>query len=176
MNTKSVISSSVIILGIGILLLLLQSTALSVVVLIMGVVLIAAAGFGFYFDYSGARKAGQSVSVFSLVSLVVSLAAGLWMVFAPSSAASLLVYVIAIGLILCGGLHIATMLTGFGPVKLPGYFYIVPLLLVVCGIVVLIIGAQRTKDCIVLICGISLIVYAVSTLLEAASYSRLINK
>lgn len=176
METKSVITSSLIILAVGILLLFLQSTALSIVILVMGLLLIAAAGIGFYFDYSGAKQAGQSVSVFSMISLIVSLAAGLWMVFAPASAASLLVYVIAIGLILGGVLHIANMMTGFGPIRLPGYFYIVPLLLVICGIVVLIIGADRTKDCIVLICGISLIVYAVSTLLEVASYKRLLKQ
>ena len=167
METKSVITSSLIILAVGILLLFLQSTALSIVILVIGLLWFAAAG---------RKQGGQSVSVFSMISLIVSLAAGLWMVFAPASAASLLVYVIAIGLILGGVLHIANMMTGFGPIRLPGYFYIVPLLLVICGIVVLIIGAERTKDCIVLICGISLIVYAVSTLLEVASYKRLLKQ
>lgn len=176
MDTKSIVTTSVIMLVIGIALLFLQSTALSAVILVLGLLLIAAAGLSFYFSYSGARSIGKSVPVLSVISLIVCVAVGLWMVFSPASAASLLVYIIAIGMILAGGLHVGNLLTAAGPVKFPGYFYIVPLLLVVCGVVVLIVGADRTKDCIVLICGIALIVFSLSMLLEGLSYSKLLKK
>lgn len=176
MIKKDLITSSVIMLIVGIALIFLKSAALSVLVLVFGILLIVASGLSFYLSYNSAKSVGQSVPALSVVNLLICMAVGIWMVVAPGSAAALLVYIIAIGMILLGAYHIIGLMSYPSGLKAPGFFYIVPILLVVCGIVVLIIGAGRTQDYIVLICGISLIVYALSTLCEALSYSKALNK
>lgn len=176
MNRKSQIPSSVVMLIVGIALLFLKSTALSVLVLVCGILLIVAAGLSFYFSYNSAKAVGGNVPVLSVVNLLVCLAVGLWMVLAPGSAASLFVYIIAIGMMLFGGFHILSLMGLPAGMKVPGFFYIVPVLLVLCGLTVMSIGAGRTQDYIVLICGIALIVYGLSTLCEGLSYTKALNK
>ncbi len=67
----------------------------------------------------------------------------------------------------------------YRPVTFPFWFFILPSLLVICGVVICILGAEKVGEVMVIITGISLIVYAASTFINIiglVSYRRAINK
>lgn len=183
MNSKSLTYTGIITLIVGVVLLFMQSTAIDVVVMVLGVAFLLAAAINFYFVFTskvtvvinGKKESKGSISFGSLLTAVAAAALGLWMLLDPSSFSSLLVYVFAALMILAGGYHILSLLSGPGGVKFPFAFYVLPILLVLTGIVVLILGPVTMKNVIVLVTGICLIVYSVCNFLEAAresSYSK----
>lgn len=184
MKSKNLIYTGIVTLIVGIALVFLKSAAIDVVVMLVGIAFLLAAIINLYFVFSGPsrievevngkKKNGTTISVGSLVSAIAAAALGLWMILEPSSFSSLLVYVFSALIILAGLLHIFRL--SAGAVKFPFGFYILPLILVVGGIVLLILGATTVKNSIVLITGIALIVYSVSNFLEAAGASRNSNK
>lgn len=179
MNSKSLTYTGIIILIVGIVLLFLQSTAIDVVIMVLGVAFLIAAAVNLYFVFTsrvsvvinGKKESKGSISFGSLLTAIAAAALGLWMLLKPSGFSSLLVYVFAALMILAGCVHIVSLMSGFGGVKFPFVFYILPILLVLTGIVVLILGPVTMMNAIVLVTGICLIVYSVCNFLEAARES-----
>lgn len=183
MNSKSLTYTGIITLIVGVVLLFMQSTAIDVVVMVLGVAFLLAAAINLYFvftsrvsvEINGKKESKGSISFGSLLTAVAAAALGLWMLLEPSSFSALLVYVFAALMILAGGFHIVSLLSGFGGERFPFGFFILPILLVLTGIVVLILGPVTMMNIIVLVTGICLIVYSVCNFLEAAresSYSK----
>lgn len=181
MNSKSLTYTGFFSLIVGVVLLFMQSTAIDVVVMVLGVAFLLAAVINLYFvftskvtvEVNGKKESKGSISFGSLLTAVAAAALGLWMLLQPSSFSSLLVYVFAALMILAGGYHIVSLLTGFGGIKFPFPFFILPILLVITGVVVLILGPVTMMNVIVLVTGICLIVYAVCNFLEAARESSI---
>ncbi len=180
MRSKSLTWTGVIVLIVGIALIFLRSTAIDIIVMVLGAMFLMAAAINLYFIFSSTRisitdngKAvtRSGVSVGSLLTAIAAAALGLWMLLDPASLSSLVVYVFAGLLIIAGLYHICLLAFGFKPVKFPFIFYVLPILLAVSGIVILIIGANATKDYIVLITGIAMIAYSVCCFLEVAGSS-----
>ncbi|MBO5444672.1 MAG: DUF308 domain-containing protein [Muribaculaceae bacterium] len=181
MNGKSLTYTGVVTLIVGVVLLFMQSTAIDIVVMVLGIAFLIAAAVNLFFVFSssskvsvevnGKKESHASLSIGSLLSAVAAAALGLWMVIRPSGFSSLLVYVFAALMILAGIYHIFMLLYGFGKIGFPFVFYILPILLVVTGVVVLVLGPVKMMNFIVLVTGISLIAYSVCNFLEAARVS-----
>lgn len=180
MKSKNLTYTGIITLIVGIVLIFLKSAAIDIVVMVVGVAFLIAAIVNLYFVFSGPSKievevngrqtSKATISVGSLITAIAAAALGLWMLFEPSGFSSLLVYVFSGLIILAGVYHILTL--SMGGMKFPFGFYILPIILVVGGIVLLVLGATAVKSSIVLITGIALVVYSVCNFLEAAGASR----
>lgn len=172
--------TGVVVLLVGIALIFLRSTAIDVVVMVLGGMFLLAAAINLYFLFSstkvvvesnGKTRSHSGLSIGSMLSAIAAAALGLWMLLDPATMSSLVVYVFAALMIISGIYHVCVLVFSFKPVKFPAIFYVLPTLLALCGIVILIIGASATKDYIVLITGICMIVYAVCCFLEVAGAS-----
>lgn len=176
MDNKRTSLTAAIVLIVGIALIFLRATAISVVVMVLGGMFVLAATLNLFLllRNPGGRAGKLSVSPWSLITAIAAAALGIWMLFDPMSMSSLLVYVFAGLMILAGLYHLSMLAFGFRPTRFPLGFYILPACLIICGIVVMVLGAVRTMDYIVLITGIAMIVFAVSSFMEvagAASYT-----
>ncbi len=181
MRTKSLTWTGVIVLIVGIALIFLRATAINVIVMVLGAMFLLAAAINLYFIFGSTRQTATGegktatragVSVGSTLSAIAAAALGLWMLLDPSSLSSMMVYVFAGLLVVAGIYHICLLAFAFKPINFPFIFYALPILLTLTGITVLVIGAAATKDYIVLITGISMVVYSVCCFLEVAGSSN----
>lgn len=167
MNNKNLTYTGIIALIVGIVLIFMKGAAISAVVMVMGVFFLAAAILNLILAF---RK--QTANPFvSTLTAIGAIALGLWLLFDPDGFTAILVYVFAGLMILAGLYHICMLAFGFKDTKFPFAFYIMPILLVLAGAVILIIGSDTMMNAIVLVTGIALIVYAVCNFLEAAGES-----
>lgn len=180
MRSKSLTWTGVIVLIVGIALIFLRSTAIDIIVMVLGAMFLLAAAINLYFIFSstrvtvgddGKKLTRTGISVGSVLTAIAAAALGLWMLLDPATLSSMMVYVLAGVLIIAGVYHICLLAFGFRPVKFPFIFYVLPILLAATGIVVLIIGADATKNYIVLITGIAMVAYSVCCFLEVAGSS-----
>ena len=182
MESQRTIWTAIIVLIVGIALIFLRSTAIDIVVMVLGAMFVAASALNLFFLFrtptvtvSGGKVRRVSVSFGSLVAAVAAGALGIWMLFDPSSMSSLIVYAFPGLMILAGLYHVVQLAFGFRPVRFPLLFYVFPVCLIICGVVVMVLGAVKTMDYIVLVTGISMIVFSVISFLEvagAASYRK----
>lgn len=166
MKSKNLTYTGVITLILGILLIFMKGAAISAVVMVMGVFFLVAAILNVYFAFK--KYSNPVVSILTAIGAIVL---GLWLLFDPEGFTAILVYVFAGLMILAGLYHICMLAFGFEDTKFPFAFYIMPILLVLAGCVILIIGSERMMNAIVLVTGIALIIYSVCNFLEAAGES-----
>lgn len=179
MKSKNLTYTGIVTLILGIALLFMQATAINVVVMVVGGAFVLSALIDLIvvfrskstLEVNGVKKSSAPISIISTLSAVATGALGLWMLLTPESFSALLVYVFAAIILLAGLFHISMLGFGFKNTRFPFAFYILPLLLVAAGIVILIMGPVRMMNAIVLVTGISLIVYSVCNFLEAAGES-----
>lgn len=167
MKSKNLTYTGIIALIVGIVLIFMKGAAISAVVMVVGVFFLLAAIINLILSF---RKETASPFI-SVLTAIGAIALGLWLLFDPAGFTSIIVYVFAALMILAGLYHIFLLAFGFKDVKFPFAFYILPILLALGGMVILIIGSERMINAIVLVTGISLIVYAVCNFLEAAGES-----
>lgn len=181
MNNKSLTYTGIVALIVGVALIFLRATALDVVVMVMGVGFLIAAALNLIvvfshstrteFETDGKKKTKAAISVGSLFTAIGAAALGLWMLLAPGSFSDVIVYVFIALIILAGIYHVCLLAFGFNGVRFPFGFFILPILLIIAGVVLLIIGAEVIKASIVLIMGIALVVYALCNFIETAGES-----
>lgn len=178
MKNRSLTYTGIVTLIIGVVLIFLRATALDVVVMTVGigflltavvnVILILSRKNDVDVTVDGRKKSRAAVSAGAVITAMGTTALGLWMVLAPASFSSMIVYVFSALIIVAGLYHICILGYGFGGTRFPFVFYILPILLVLTGVVLLIIGVDAIKASIVLITGIALVVYSVCNFIEAA--------
>lgn len=147
---------------------------LSWVVMAVGVMLIVPGVYDFVKGLrGGSSKSPQSPSQVPAVNtaptIVVSVAAvalGIWMLVNPSFFVGVLAYAFGALLIFIGIYHIVTIAYWARDLKLPGFLYVVPALLIVTGLVILFSSVHTLQSVVVLIMGIALVASAVNSLLE----------
>lgn len=166
MKSKNLTYTGVITLLLGILLIFMKGAAISAVVMVMGVFFLVAAVLNVYFAFK--KYSSPYASILTALGAVVL---GLWLLFDPTGFTAILVYFFAALMILAGLYHICMLAFGFKDVRFPFAFYILPIMLVLGGGVILIIGSDRMMNLIVLLTGIALIIYSVCCFLEAAGES-----
>jgi hypothetical protein len=187
---KSVWTSIFILLG-GIVLLFMQGTAINVFVRAVGILFVAAAALNFCIQQYSSRRATAvasaadsetpqaqpttSRSVLNTLTTVASVALGVWMIIDSEGLTNMLVYIFAALITISGVYQILALAIGYRPLKFPLAFYVLPTILALTGIILYLIGADAVKNAMVLITGIAMIVFAVSSLLAisgARSFER----
>lgn len=171
MKSKNLTYTGVVTLILGILLIFMKGAAISAVVMVMGIFFLVAALLNVFFAF---KK--YSNPVMSILTAIGALVLGLWLLFDPQGFTSIIVYFFAALMIVAGIFHICMLAFGFKDVKFPFAFYILPILLVLGGAAIILIGSERMINMIVLLTGIALVIYSICNFLEAAgesSYKRI---
>lgn len=104
--------------------------------------------------------------------IVGSLALGIAMVAASSFFVNIFSYLFATLLIIGAVYKFWEILSAKKTVNYPWWVYIVPSVVMVCGIVLFAIGIQIVQQILALIVGIAFIVYSLHSLLEFALYKK----
>lgn len=115
------------------------------------------------------EKINYSASSASIVASVGALALGVWMIVKPAFFVGLLAYIFAAILILYGIYHIIVIGFWAKPIIMPGWFYIIPVLMIIAGVVLLCTSVRTLNSVVVLITGIALVASAVNSMLETVS-------
>lgn len=187
METKHNLLVNVLILIVGVVFIFMQSrgNVINAIVVIMGILFIAAAVLNLLVMMmsSGSRKQSQaantrevvrrgsgtsSSSIPTILASVAAIALGIWMTVDPEALVSIIVYIFAGLLVLGGAYHIYMLAYGYRPQHFPGWMYVFPSILLITGIVILVVGAPTITDYIVLITGIAMVIFSVSSFLEYA--------
>ena len=158
--------NSLIVIAVGLALIFLRATAVDIVVKIVGAMLLMVAAVNVV-AMLRLRASATPVSAGVVISTAVTAILGLWMVIDPAALTNMLVYVfaammIAVGLAQLYSLHFGTLGVKFSPL-----LDVIPALVAICGVVILLIGADSVKSSLVLIAGITMAVCGVGNLLQA---------
>lgn len=146
------------------------------VVILVGVALIVPALYSFIIAL-GRKRRGEggederTARTSTLWASVAAIALGIWMVLDPTFFAGLLAYMFGTILILYGIYHIVLMSYWLRPFTMPFWFYIIPVLMIISGIVILCTSVRMMNDVVVLITGIALVASAVNSVLEYTAES-----
>ena len=111
----------------------------------------------------------HSASSSTIIASVGALALGIWMVVTPGFFVGLLAYIFGAILILYGIFHIVTIGFWARPFVLPGWMYIIPVLMIGAGVVILCTSVRTIQSTVVLITGIALVASAVNSLCESVA-------
>lgn len=169
MDYKGNLWSAVLALAVGIALVFFSNIALHTVVLVVGILFIATGVFNLVSELNRKDEKGRkATSTTGVLSAAGAGVLGILMVCTPGSMVNLMVYLFAAAIILLGLYLIFTMSYSYRPIVFPVWFYILPSLLVICGVVICIVGATTVADVMIMITGIALIVYAVAAFVEIA--------
>lgn len=168
MDYKGNLYSAILALIIGIAMIFFSSTALHTVVMFVGILFIAIAVFNFSFEFSRKRNGNGGASMTALLSSAGAGVLGILMVFTPSDMVNLMVYLFAAAIILLGLFQIVNLAFAYRPITFPFWFFILPALLVITGVVICIIGAQKVGEMMILITGIALVVYSIGSFANIA--------
>lgn len=174
MDYKRILWTSLLVLAAGIVLLCYKLPSLDFFVSCLGYLFLASAVLNIAMQFSRARQRAEDTgkksgtSVIGMLSAVASGALGLWMVLSPAGFATAMVYILGAIMIIAGLFLIFTMAAGFRPIRFPFGFYILPGLVAICGIVMCVLPPETTKEFIVMITAIAMIVFAVGALIEVA--------
>jgi len=168
MDYKGNLWSAILALIIGTVMIFFSDIALHTVVTVVGVLFITIAVFNLAFELSRKRKTGSGTSVTAILASAGAGILGILMVFTPADMINLMIYLFAAAIILLGTSQIVNLAFAYKPITFPFWFYIFPALLVITGVVICLIGAQTVGKLMILITGISLVVYAIATFIGIA--------
>lgn len=112
------------------------------------------------------RTVAWSLIIVSVATIVL----GFWMLINPDFFVGLVSYLFAIVIIICGILQIVDVAYLTRPVILPVYFYIMPALLIIAGVVIIFTNVKTIDDVVTLITGIMLVLYSVNRVAQQIVY------
>lgn len=168
MKPKNNALVNVMVLIAGIAFLFLRGDVINLMVMVMGALFMVSAVVNVIYMFTSRSAAGSGSHLAGTLVCIAAFALGLWMTLAPGALIGIIVYLLA-GLLILGGIyHIYMIAYGYRPMQFPGWFYILPTLLLATGIVILVMGPDAVKNYLVLVTGIAMIVFAVSSFLEYA--------
>lgn len=117
------------------------------------------------------RHEGLSAGNSSLWTAVAAAALGIWMLCDPSFFVGLLAYVFGAILVLYGIYHIVVISYMSRPVRMPWWFYLIPVLMILAGLTLMFTTVRTLNNVIVLITGISFVASSVNSILEGVVIS-----
>lgn len=117
------------------------------------------------------EKTDYSAASSTIVASLGAIALGVWMSLSPGFFVGLLAYIFGAILILYGVFHIIVVAVWSRPVILPWWYYIIPVLMIIAGVIILCTSVRTMNSVVVLITGISLVASSVNTILEIAGKS-----
>ena len=113
------------------------------------------------------KVAGSGSTFIGTTSGIGGMCIGAAMLLLPAFFEGVIVYALAVVLILA---------YGFSPIKFPGWFYILPIVVIVEGVVILCAGNVRSSaDIVVLMTGIGIAIHGVNSMLELGA-AKILNK
>ncbi len=122
------------------------------------------------------KVAGSGSTSIGTTSGIGGMCIGAAMLLLPAFFEGVIVYALAVVLILAGLWHIYILGYGFSPIKFPGWFYILPIVVIVEGVVILCAGNVRSSaDIVVLMTGIGIAIHGVNSMLELGA-AKILNK
>ncbi|MBD5179195.1 MAG: DUF308 domain-containing protein [Muribaculaceae bacterium] len=163
---KGSLYSAILALIVGIFMVAYSNVTLRTIVLVVGIMFIATAVFNLCYEFSRKRAANKSTSMPSIIASFGAGVLGIIMVLTPIGMVNLIVYLFATAIILLGLYEILAMAFMYRPVTFPFWFFILPSLMVICGVVICIMGAEQVGEVAIIVTGVALIVYAASTFLN----------
>lgn len=174
MDYKRNLWTSILVLLAGIVLVFFHGTVPETIVRILGAMFVIAAILNLCMQLGRTKPTETNKKGSSMIGMLTAIASGalgIWMLIDPGSLVNLLVYLFAALIILGGVYQICTLTLSYKPIRFPFGFYILPVLMVACGIVMIILGPTAIANALTLIIGISLIVYAISMFIEIGGVS-----
>lgn len=156
-------------LVIGLVLVLWPNAATNYIVITIGVLFLIP-GFIALVGYFATKAAPGGTRRFP-VEAVGSFLFGLWLVVMPAFFADILMFILGFILILGGVQQIASLMAARRWMRVPGGFYVVPSLILIAGVVAL-FNPMGTRNAVLMIIGISSLVYAVSELTNWFKFDR----
>lgn len=143
---------------------------------LVGITLIVPALYSFIIALGRKRRGEGDETVrtartSTLWASIGAIALGVWMVCDPTLFAGLLAYIFGALLVLYGIYHIVLMSYWLRPFAFAFWFYVIPVLMIIAGIVILASSVRDMNSVVVLITGIALVASAVNTLLEYTASS-----
>lgn len=121
---------------------------------------------------SGGSEKSQAIRQMSGSTMIVAVGAialGVWMLISPSFFVGVMAYAFGAILVFLGIYHIAIVAYLSRPLSLPGFLYIIPVLLIIAGLIILLSSVRTIQSVVVLIMGISLVASSINSLLEYTS-------
>lgn len=163
---KGSLWSAILTLIVGIVMVSFSNITLRTVVLTVGLMFIATAVFNLAYEFSGKRAAHRTTSMPAVLASVGAGVLGIVMVLMPIGMVNIIIYLFAAAIILLGLYEICALAFMYRPVTFPFWFFILPSLMVICGLVICVMGAEKVGELTVIVTGIALIVYSVSTFMN----------
>lgn len=168
-NYKGNLWSAILALIVGIVMVFFSDLALETVVLVIGILFIATGVFNLIIELNRKDEKGRKrVSPIGILATAGTGILGILMVCTPHTMINLIIYLFAAAFILLGVYQICCLAFFYRPVTFPFWFFILPALLVITGVVICIIGPSAVAQTMTLITGIALIVYAIASFIDIA--------
>lgn len=164
--------TSLIVLVVGILLIVWHTRVdiLSWIIMAVGTMLIIPSLYSLIAALvrksSNRREGDHSAPTSTIVASIGALVLGIWMLVAPGFFVGVLAFIFGGLLVLFGIFHILVVSVWSKPYILPWYFYILPVLLIIAGVVILCSDVRTLNDAVVLITGISFVASSVCSIME----------
>lgn len=153
----------------GIVMVFFSDLALETVVLVIGILFIATGVFNLIIEMNRKDEKGRKrISPIGVLATAGTGILGILMVCTPHTMINLIIYLFAAAFILLGVYQICSLAFFYRPVTFPFWFFILPALLVITGVVICIIGPSAVAQTMTLITGIALIVYAIASFIDIA--------
>ena len=179
MKSKFSLIYNLVIFFVGVLFIVLWANDMKVFELVsqgLGiafVVLGSLAMTAFFVRRSKEKEAQLKQSLWALVPQVASLILGLALIFAAGAFADAFSLFFALLLIVAAVMKFWILFAARRVVALPWWLFVMPVLVMVCGIVLLAMGLDKVGILLSLIVGIVFVVYSVHSLVEYLIYSSL---
>lgn len=169
MDYKGNLWSAILALIAGIVMVFFSDLALETVVLVIGILFIATGVFNLIIEMNRKDEKGRKrISPIGVLATAGTGILGILMVCTPHTMINLIIYLFAAAFILLGVYQICSLAFFYRPVTFPFWFFILPALLVITGVVICIIGPSAVAQTMTLITGIALIVYAIASFIDIA--------
>lgn len=122
-----------------------------------------------------ARKSDSIVKWTSVVASLAALAFGIWMICKPDFFVRAIIYTLGAILILVAIIQIVSIFQESRPFRPSGYWFVIPVLTLVAGVVIIVLGPAKISAAAGLITGIVLVVYAVNGFASTGREAKLVN-
>ncbi len=163
--------SSIVILTCGIFLIVFHDRtalmenmiiALGILFLIPSIIAI----IGIFLFSNRNNNTGTTISYYGLASAIGGACFGLLLIIEPEIFVGILAYLFAVILILAGVFHMIILFASMKSVRKPLWFFILPSLITIAGLVILFTDIRTIESIVILITGISFVCFAVNSIIE----------
>lgn len=176
-----------IVMAVGILLIIYHQhlNLLNWLVIAVGVALVVPAVYSVITAISNRRRIRQGeqdndpmrvATRSTLWASAGAVALGVWMIVNPGFFVGLIAYIFGAILVLYGIFHIVLIAMAAKSFRMPGWFYVIPVLMIIAGAVILCTSVRLMNDIVVLITGIGLVASAVNSVMEQVGTSTSLRK